>query len=68
MLTKSKPGDSNSNHQRRIPKPEQVGANYRAGIWHVHCDVCGTEYGTVATAFYHRKCPKCQGGAGGHTL
>jgi hypothetical protein len=65
LIPKSKPGDSNSNRQRRIPKPEREGANDKAGVWHVHCDICDTEYGTVATAFYHRKCPNCQDGASG---
>ena len=61
-------GDSNTNHQRRVAMPANAGVDHNSRIWHVRCDLCGTDYGAVGTAFYHRKCPGCQGGAASQDL
>lgn len=66
-------GEINRNSQRLVRKTDQPGTDHNQHVWVLVCEndsehhagVCCHQYGANGSDFHLRKCPACQGGAGG---
>lgn len=65
-------GDININDQVLIARTDRAGTDHLQYVWVLVCarrdtsdTLCGHRYGANGSDFHRRKCPNCQGGAGG---
>jgi hypothetical protein len=59
------PGYTNRNRQRVICVTDLAGTDHLQKVYVLHCEHCGTEYGSNGSDIFQRRCPKGQGGRPG---
>ncbi len=59
------PGYENANGQSVVRATGLPGTDHLQTIYVLRCNGCQNEYGANGSDIYQRKCPSCQGGAGG---